>query len=422
MSAARRPAILGGTPLFAEPYHLVKPALPPREEFAGRLRELYRSRILTNQGAQVRALEERLSEFIGVKHCALFCNATVALMVLLRALDLEGEVILPSFTFAATAQAALWARLRPRFVDIDPGSLMLDPGRVAAAVGRRTAAILGVNLFGSCCDHDRLRAVADRHGLPLLYDSAQAFGTRYRGRMAGALGDAEVFSFHATKLFHTGEGGAIVTGDPGLYARVCRMRNFGFAAYLDCVDLGLNGKMPELSALLGLSLLRDLPRRIAQGRRVCREYRRRLGAVPGLSLPEPRREVSGNHSYFPVLVDPAGFGLSNLELNLALLHERIVTRCYFYPPVHRTGYFRGLSRRSGGLPETDRAARRVLCLPVRSDMRLEELERIVEAIVRCRVHAPAVRARAAGRLPAEWEALGERAADPYDELILGHER
>jgi dTDP-4-amino-4,6-dideoxygalactose transaminase len=397
--------------------------LPTREALAAGLETLYQSRILTNQGVHVRALEAKIAEQLGVKHCALFCNATIAIMVLLRALDLDGEIIVPSFTFAATVQSVLWERLRPKFVDIGRPSLLLDPGLVEAAVTKTTSAIFGVNLFGSCCDHDRLRKIARRHGLPLIYDSAQAFGTRYKGKMVGALGDAEVFSFHATKLFHTGEGGAIVTNDSGLHARVCRMRNFGFASYLNCVDIGLNGKMSELAAIVGLGLLKDLPLQIEKRRRLFQDYRERLGSIPGLDLPPENKDVSNNCSYFYVLVDPARFGLTSLELNLALLYDRIVTRCYFYPPVHRTSYFQTCprlrpQRGSWKLPVTDWAAQRVLCLPAHTDMPADELAKIGAAIARCRAHAPEIRARAAGKLPKKWAALRQHAADPYEELIL----
>ncbi len=396
--------------------------MPAKEELMAGIETLYSSRILTNQGQNVQALEARVAKLLGVKHCALFCNATIAIMVLLRALDLEGEVVVPSFTFAATVQALLWERLKPKFVDIDQKTLLLDPKLVERAITKDTSAIFAVNLFGSCCEHKKLRAIADEHDIPLIYDSAQAFGTHYKGKPVGSLGNAEVFSFHATKLFHTGEGGAIVTNDTELYERVCRIRNFGFDGYLNCVDVGLNGKMSELHAVVGLKLLDELPKHIDKRRWVFQAYRERLREIPGLEFPHDNPDIEDNYSYFYVFVDPAKFGLTSLELNLALLYDRIVTRCYFYPPVHRTSLCQSMQKGSvPDLPVTDWASQRVLCLPVYADMQVDELAKICEAIERCRAHAAQIKPKIVHKLPKDWKALTHHVPDPYEELILAKE-
>ena len=336
------PAILGGSALFQEPCHLVRPELPDVAELVKGFNDLAASRMLSNQGAFAKEFERRIASELDVEHCALFCNGTTAIMCLVQALDLQGEVIVPSFTFAATALALSWRGITPRFVDIDPRTLLLDPRKVEEAITPATAAILAVNTFGRCCDVDAFRALADKHGLPLIYDSAQAFGTKYRGKPVGGFGDAEALSFHATKVLHTAEGGAVVTNRHDLYERLCRIRNFGFGTYLNSVELGINGKLDELSAMVGLRLLDDLPKHAAARKRACLEYERHLEGIPGLRLPEVDAEVTPSHPYFLVAIDEKEFGLDSLELNYALMADRIVTRCYFYPPVHQTTYFREL--------------------------------------------------------------------------------
>jgi len=400
------PTILGGTPLFEKPYHLVRPLLPPLPEILEGLEELNETRMFTNQGRFAVELERRIASMINVKHCALFCNATIAIICLTRCLGLKGEVIVPSFTFAATAHALVWNGLMPKFVDIDSESLMLDPKKVREAMSNRVSAIMPVNIFGRCCDHEELLAIARADNVPLIYDSAQAFGTRYKGKLVGSLGDAEVFSFHATKLFHTGEGGAVVTNDTDLYEHLCRMRNFGFKGYLNCVELGMNGKLDELSALFGLKLLDRLPSQIANRQWVFQHYRESLKKIKGVVIPNGKKSTETNYSHFYVIIEPEKFGLTNLELNYALMSENIVTRCYFYPPVHRTVYYTELlSGNIPDLPVTDRASLHVLCLPVYGDMRVDELAKIVEGIQRCQNFAMEIKEKVAPCIPRNWESM-----------------
>ena len=393
--------------------------MPRFSEVIEGLEILYETRIFTNQGEFVRELEKRIARELNVRHCALFCNGTIAIMTLMQALDLRGKVLVPSFTFAATTQALLWQRLVPEFVDISRETLTMDPDDLSSKITDDTAAIFPVNIFGGSCDHDRIAAIALKKGLPLIYDSAQAFGTKYRCRPVGSLGDAEVFSFHATKIFHTGEGGAVVTDNTELYQKLCRMRNFGFEGYLNCTELGINGKMSEFAALIGLRLIKHLWDHMRQRKWVFQQYRESLKGLPGIRVPAPPEDTEINYSYFNILIDPGEFGLTNFELYYALSAEKIVTRCYFFPPVHRTLYYQNLLQDAPpDLPNTDWAALHSICLPVYSDMQASELAMIIEGIVRCHRHASEIKSHLSGKVPWGAEALsGHVYDDPYDQFI-----
>ena len=414
------PAILGGAPLFDNPYHLVKPMLPQVSELISGFEELYKSRYLTNQGKFVRTLENKIASMIGVKHCALFCNGTIAIMSLISSLDLRGEILVPSFTFAATTQALLWRNIQPKFVDINRKSLTMDTNKIEENITEKTSAIFPVNIFGTCCNHDEIKKISQKYGLKLIYDSAQSFGTMYKGKMVGSLGDAEIFSFHATKIFHTGEGGAVVTNDTNLYERLCRVRNFGFDSYLNCTELGLNGKMDEFSGLIGLKLLDGIQTQMLHYKWVFQQYKESLKNIPGIICPEENSEYIPNYSYFYIIVEPDEMELTNLELNYALSAEGIVTRCYFYPPVHRTSYYKELLQHNPpDLPETDWASLHVLCLPVYPDMQVGDLAKIIEGITRCHAHAKAIKKYLADKIPKNWEALtSQPVIDPHDQYIL----
>jgi dTDP-4-amino-4,6-dideoxygalactose transaminase len=252
-----------------------------------------------------------------------------------------------------------------------------------------------------------------------LFDSAQAFGARFHERSVGSFGDAEVLSFHATKPFHTGEGGAVVTRNRELYERLCRIRNYGFENYLDCIELGLNGKLDELSAFIGVRLLDGFPELVAARRQVIAEYSRALQGIPGLSRPDVEPGATPSPSYFALLIDAQTFGLNALELNYALMAERIVTRCYFYPPVHQTTYYRRLFRSDvAHLPATDAAATSTLCLPLHAELSAETIATIAFAIRRSHEHAPAIRHALRGKVPCDWDAHSARHyRDPYDVFI-----
>ena len=420
MTISDLPAILGGNPIFNKPYHLVKPILPHVLAVIKGLEELYESRIFSNQGVFVRTLEERIADKLNVKHCALFCNATIGIMCLLKALELNGRILVPSFTFAATTQALLWQNIKPQFVDICPDSFTMDPEKTEKAITEDVSAIFPVNIFGTCCDHDSFYEIARNTELPLIYDSAQAFGSKYKGRPVGSLGDAEVFSFHATKIFHTGEGGAVVTNNSQLYQKLCRIRNFGFENYLNCTELGINGKMSEFSALIGLKLLDEIPSHITKRQWVFQQYKDSLKHIDGIKFTKEKPWIDINYSYFYIIVDSEQFGLTNIELNYCMMAERIVTRLYFYPPVHRTTYYERLfDSPPPYLPQTDWAATHLLCLPVYSDMQSSELGMIIEGITRCQKHSKEIKKKLSGKIPSNWDFLTDRRfLDPYDVFIL----
>ncbi len=386
-----RPAILGGKPAFPELIDIVRPGLPPLEKMEAEFREVLANGKITNNSRFVRSFEQAIGERTGA-HTAVATNGTLALMLLFRALGRQGEVVMPSFTFPATAHAARWCGLAVRFTDIDPGTWTLDAAAAERACGPDTVAIMGVHVFGVPCDVDGLSEVARRAGVPLLFDAAHAFGARYQGRPVGSLGRAEVFSFHATKIFGVGEGGAVSTADAALLETVKSGRNFGFGKSGDCEDAGLNAKMSELFAIIGLSLLETFDERLAARRRVGAVLRERVGKLPGMTLQQIPDGCEATHQNFAVLVDSDAFGLSRDELHAAMDAENVMTRKYFHPPLHALTCY-AAEGASAELSETDRVAERVLCFPIYSDMTDAEMHGMMGALERIHADRGAVRAR-----------------------------
>jgi dTDP-4-amino-4,6-dideoxygalactose transaminase len=270
-------ALLGGPAAFAETLHVGRPNIGNRQRLLTRINDMLDRRWLTNHGVYVAELEQRLAEYLAVKHCIAMCNGTVALEIAARALGLSGEVIVPAFTFVATAHALQWQEITPVFCDVDPQTHNLDPHRIEALITPRTTGIVGVHVWGQACDVDALTAIARRHDLRLMFDAAHAFGCSYGGRMIGNFGDAEVFSFHATKFFNTFEGGAVTTNDDALAAKIRLMHNFGFAGLDNVIYIGTNGKMSEVSAAMGLTGLESLEEFIAVNRRNYQHYHQQAG-------------------------------------------------------------------------------------------------------------------------------------------------
>lgn len=360
------------------PVYVTRPFLPPLEEFEPLLREIWRTRILTNGGPYHRELERRLCDHLGVPEIALFSNATTALIVALRALGLSGEVITTPYSFVATSHALLWGGLTPVFVDIDPASLNLDPAAIEAAITPRTSAILAVHCYGHPCDVEAIEAIARRHGLKVIYDAAHAFGVRHRGRSILAHGDLSILSFHATKVFNTFEGGAIVCAEAGQKDHLEKLKNFGFENETSVIEVGLNGKMSELNAALGLVQLRHVDAVTARRGAVDALYREGLRPVRGIRCLEPAPAETTNFAYFPILVEP-DYPLTRDALDAALKAEGIVPRRYFYPLISDFPMYRDLpSARRDHLPVATAAAERVLCLPIFPDLD----ESVVRAIVR----------------------------------------
>ena len=357
-------ALFGGTPLFGEPKHVGRPNLGDRDALMRRIGEMLDRRWFTNNGPLVQEFEERLVELTGAKHAVAMCNATVALDVAVRAIDLQGEVIVPSFTFVATPHALQWQGITPVFCDVDPATHNMDPGRVEALITPRTTGIIGVHVWGTPCDVEALSAIAARRGLHLMFDAAHALGCSHRGRPIGRFGEAEVFSFHATKFVNTFEGGAATTDDDRLAKRMRDMRNFGFSGY-DRVDyLGINGKMPEVSAAMGLTSLESKDAIIAVNLANYRAYTSGLSEIPGLTLLTHDESESHNFQYIIVEVDAEITGITR-DLLIRLLHaENVLARRYFYPGCHQMEPYRSYFPHAGLLlPETEKLTQRVLSLP-----------------------------------------------------------
>lgn len=319
---------------------------------------------LTNNGPFVQELEETIARYVGVKHCIAICNGTVALEIVTRALGLKGEVIVPSFTFVATAHALQWQEITPVFCDVAPGTHHIDPNRVEELITPRTTGIMGVHVWGSACDVDALQEIADRRGLHLLFDAAHALGCSYKGTLIGNFGDAEVFSFHATKFFNSFEGGAIVTNDDALAEKIRFMRNFGFAGY-DRVDyIGINGKLTEIHAAMGLTSFESLDDFIAVNARNYHVYQRELSDIPGVRLYAYNEQEKLNYQYIILEIDDRVTGISRDDLVKILHGENVLARRYFYPGCHQMEPYRSYFPHAGLLlPETERLTLRVMSLP-----------------------------------------------------------
>jgi dTDP-4-amino-4,6-dideoxygalactose transaminase len=375
--AADELAILSGRPAFEEPLHVGRPNIGSRERLLDRITGMLDRNWLTNDGPYVREFEQRISEMVGVKHCIAMCNGTIALEIAIRAAGLTGEVIVPSYTFISTAHALQWQEITPVFSDIDPATHNIDPNRIEDMITPRTTAIIGVHLWGRPCNVDRLAEIARRHKLTLLFDAAHAFGCSYNGEMIGRFGLAEVFSFHATKFLNTFEGGAVVTNDDSLAAKIRLMKNFGFAGCDNVIYVGTNGKMAEVAAAMGLTNLESIEEFAAVNRRNYQEYRRGLAGRPGLFLMEYDERERCNYQYTVLEVDEALAAISRDELIQVLRAENVLARRYFYPGCHRMEPYRSFFPHAGLLlPKTESLARRILLLPTGTAVR----PRMVEAI------------------------------------------
>lgn len=367
-------------PPTLDPITVARPDLPPLEDFLPLLREIWDSHRLTNNGPFHVRFEQALAQYLGVPQVCLFTNATLALLLAQQALDLRGEVITTPFSFVATAHSLLWNRLRPVFVDIDPVTLCLDPERVEEAITDRTSAILPVHVYGTPCDTRRLGDLARERGLKLLYDAAHAFGVADSGGSLLRHGDAAVVSFHATKAFNTFEGGAVICHDADFKLRLDRMKNFGFAGEVSVVATGINAKMNEFQAALGLMQLGRFDAALTRRAAVAARYRQGLAHVAGLRCLPPPDVVRHNHAYFPVFVDE-GFAVGRDALYEHLKRHGVLTRRYFYPLITEFPMYREFAPHGQTqLPVAHDAARRILCLPIYAELALADVDRIVALI------------------------------------------
>jgi dTDP-4-amino-4,6-dideoxygalactose transaminase len=374
-------AVLGGSPAFPEPLHVGRPNIGDRARLLSRMDDIFDRRWLSNNGPYVQEFEQAIESRLGVKHCIAMCNATIGLEIAIRAAGLTGEVIVPSLTFIATAHALQWQAITPVFCDVDPDSYTLDPARIEQLITPRTTGIIGVHLWGRACDVEGLTAVAQRHGLKLLFDAAHAFGSTHRGQMIGGFGNAEVFSFHATKFCNALEGGAVVTNDDDLAARVRLMKNFGFGGYDDVVYIGTNGKMNEVSAAMGLTSLQSMDEFIDTNRRNYEQYRDELAELPGVRLLECDPSEQSNFQYVVAMVDDERTGISRDQLVEACWAENVRVRRYFYPGCHRMQPYRSLYPWAGMLlPVTERAVASAITLPTGTALTPEDVSRVCQLL------------------------------------------
>lgn len=387
-------AILGGRPAFNERLHVGRPNIGNREKLLTRINDLLDRRWLTNAGPFVQELEEKVAKYLGVRNCIAMCNGTVALEIAIRALGLKGEVIVPSFTFIATTHALQWQEISPVFCDIDARTHTIDPGQVVRLITPRTTGIIGVHVWGQPCQIEALEEISRRRGLKLMFDASHAFGCSFRGRMLGNFGQAEVFSFHATKFFNTFEGGAIVTNDDELARQIRLMKNFGFAGYDNVIYLGTNGKMSEVCAAMGLTGLESIEEFVAANRVNYQRYQNCLSGIPGLRMVGYNESERCNYQYIVAEVDEQVTGISRDHLIEILHAENVIARRYFYPGCHRMEPYRSYFPHAGLLlPETERISARIIVLPTGTAITEAEIDAVCEIIRFCVAKGPEITAR-----------------------------
>jgi dTDP-4-amino-4,6-dideoxygalactose transaminase len=362
------------------PIYVTRPELPNLDEFIPYLRKIWESKILTNGGPFHEEFEQELCAHLGVKYIALFANCTIGLVTALQALRITGEVITTPYSFVATAHSLLWNGIKPVFVDIDPATLNLDPRKIEAAITPQTTAIMPVHCYGHPCDVEQIQAIADTYGLKVIYDAAHAFGVRCRDRSVLDHGDLSVLSFHATKVFTTFEGGAIVCPDEKTRQRINYLKNFGFAGETTVVAPGINGKMSEFNAALGLLQLKGFAQALAKRKLIDERYRTGLADVAGVACAQKTGETVSNYAYFPILVGP-DYPLSRDALYQKFRDRDIYVRRYFYPLISDFPMYRGIpSAALNNLPVARKVAQQVLCLPIYPGLELDQVDRILDLL------------------------------------------
>lgn len=362
---------------------VTSPLLPDINEFTKSLKEIWESKWITNNGLFHKKLERALAEYLKVPYVSLFTNGTLPLLTALQALRITGEVITTPYSFVATTHALWWNGIKPVFVDIDPATGNMDPEKIEAAITPRTTAILPVHVYGKPCDTEAIQTIADKYGLRVIYDAAHAFGVEIAGKSILNAGDMSTLSFHATKVFNTIEGGALVMYDEKTKQRIDYLKNFGFASETEVVGPGINSKMDEIRSAYGLLNLKQVDDAIAARQRVAVAYREGLRGVKGISFWDDTPGVRHNYSYFPIFVDAAEYGMTRDQLYFKMKAQGIWGRRYFYPLISEFSTYRGLeSSRPENLVNAHRMADTVICLPMHHELREEELNRIIDSIIR----------------------------------------
>lgn len=363
-----------------KPVYVTQPYLPPLEEFIPYLEQIWENKVLTNGGQFHQQLEAALCKYLGVNHISLFSNGTIALVTALQALRITGEVITTPYSFVATAHSLLWNGIKPTFVDIDPVTLNIDPKKIEAAITPQTTAIMPVHCYGHPCDVDAIQKIADNYNLKVIYDAAHAFGVKNEQGSILNYGDLSVLSFHATKVFNTFEGGAIICPDAKTKLRIDQLKNFGFVDELTVVAPGINGKMSEVNAAFGMLQLNHIDKALSRRKEIDATYRNLLKDVKGIRCVSDAGETEANYSYFPILVE-ADYPLSRDELYQKLKDQNIFARRYFYPLITDFPMYRGMpSAHRDNLPVATDAAAKVLCLPIYPSMEFETQKRIVNLV------------------------------------------
>lgn len=360
---------------------VTQPYLPDLNDFIPYLEKIWDNRWLTNNGPFHQELEAKLCEYLGVDHISLFNNATIALITALQAMRVNGEVITTPYSFVATSHSIMWNGLEPVFVDIDPSTFNIDPAKIEAAITPRTTAIMPVHCYSNPCDVEAIQKIADNYGLKVIYDAAHAFGVNYKGQSLLKWGDLSILSFHATKVFNTFEGGAIISPDAKTKQRIDHLKNFGIADELTVTAPGINGKMSEVNAAFGLVQLKYIDKAMQQRAAVDARYREAFSAVPGITLYQHNKDANSNFSYFPILIE-SDYHLSRDSLYEKLKNNNILSRRYFYPLISNMPMYRGLqSAAINQLPQANLLADKVLCLPIFNELSIEDQMRIIDLII-----------------------------------------
>lgn len=368
------------------PIYVTQPLLPPLEDFIPYLEQIWANKILTNSGPFHQQLEAALCDHLGVKHISLFANGTLALVTALQALRVTGEVITTPYSFVATAHSLLWNGIKPVFVDIDPVTLNLDPEKIEAAITPHTTAIMPVHCYGRPCDVLSIQQIADNYGLKVIYDAAHSFGVQCHGGSVLNHGDLSVLSFHATKVFNTFEGGAIICHDAKTKQRIDHLKNFGFVDEVTVVAPGINGKMSEINAAFGLLQLKEIDAALSKRKAIDMQYRDALADVKGIHCQPVTGDEAGNYAYFPILVQP-GYPLDREALYKKLRDNGIYARRYFFPLISDFPMYRGLlSAAHSNLPVARKVAEQVICLPIYPALRSDQVDSII-ALIKSQVDA-----------------------------------
>ena len=362
---------------------VTSPLLPSLDEFMPYLQDIWNRKWLTNNGHYHQELEKALCEYLKVPYISLFTNGTLPLICALQALRITGEVITTPYSFVATTHSLWWNGIKPIFVDIDPVTCNIDPNKIEAAITPKTTAIMPVHVYGKPCDTERIQAIADKYGLKVIYDAAHAFGVEVNGKSVLEAGDMSTLSFHATKVFNTIEGGALVCQDEKTKKRIDYLKNFGFADEVTIVAPGINGKMDELRSAYGLLNLRQVDAAIDARRQIAIKYREALRGIDGISFMEDIPDVRHNYSYFPIFVDAGRYGMTRNELYFKMKKQNVLGRRYFYPLISEFSAYRGLeSAKPENLPVAHQVAENVICLPMYPELDNTDINCILEQIIK----------------------------------------